>query len=611
MDFQALQAKYGPLAVAQPSSKAAAPKSRSGLAKWLPTALAVGGTLAAAPFTGGASLLGTAALLGGGAAIGGAAGEFGAQKLNKEKTNAGKIGKEALISGVTGAIPLGGAAKTARVARAADTAATDTVAQDSKSLLTKARESMALHGQQMDARSGGFAVNAKQAGSKELDIAGSKKVGQVLSSEGVKAGSPLSKLNSVESKLKQYGSTTDKTLTSSNVTVSRGQRQVIADKFVADMAKKLGSNKSVMDHAQNLATNFVKNGGNDAKTLVANKRQLDEDLISYIRNPDSALAHEQRAVVPFRQMLKDEINNLVPGLKEANNKYHDLSTAKGYLVKGTGEMNTKGGVIGRLAESGPIKTAESKVGSLLQRAEPTAATPSSGMTGKVIREGVKQTVGQAVGNGIVGSPPPVDNSTTDSSAVLPPDTSAPDTTQHDTIKQALLAAMVQDLGNGGKNVGSLSTIYKLIQSDNKPIKKSTTQVQQQANAQSAISALDTLRNEIGKNPNALAKADTPGQTLPLVGGFVTRATGEGVLRDARNEAADVISRLRTGAAINAQEEKFYKGQLPRAGDSPETINYKLDTLTKFFNNFIPQDTSTSSGGLTLDDLVGALQGAQS
>lgn len=605
MDLSSLQAKYGPLVTPRQKAQPVTPKGRSGLSRWLPTALAVGGTLAAAPFTGGASLLGTAALLGGGAALGGAAGEFGAQKLNKEKANAGKVVKEAAISGVTGAIPFGGAAKAARVARVAEEGA-----PEATGLVARARSNMSLHGQQMDARSGGYSVNAKQPGTKELDISGSKKVANVLKNEGVKPGSPLSKLDTVETKLKDYGGQIDKTLSANNVTVSRGQRQAIADKFVSSMAKKLGSNKNVMEHAQSLASNFVKNGGNNAKDLVANKRQLDEDLISYIRNPDAALAHEQRAVVPFRQTLRDEINNLVPGLKEANNKYHDLSTAKGYLVKGTGEMNTKGGIIGRIAESGPIKTAESKVGNLMTKAEPGVTTTSRGMTSRVVREGVKQTVGQTAGNALLdnGQPPTETGSVADT--VLPDTPEATDNTQNDTIKQALKVAMVQDLSSGGKNIGALSTIYKILQSEDKPTKLTSTQLQQKANAQSGLDALDTLKNEISNDPNALAKANTPGQSLPLVGGYVTRATGEGVLRTARKEASDVISRLRTGAAINQEEEKFYLSQLPQAGDSPDTINYKLGLLSSLFSQFVPPDTSSNTGGLTLDDLAGAFGGAQ-
>lgn len=94
----------------------AQPKSRNSWVKWLPTAAAVGGTLAAAPFTGGASLLGTAAILGGAGLAGGALGEFGAQALSHEDINAGKIAKEGAVSGALSAIPLGGVGRAMRVA---------------------------------------------------------------------------------------------------------------------------------------------------------------------------------------------------------------------------------------------------------------------------------------------------------------------------------------------------------------------------------------------------------------------------------------------------------------------------------------------------------------
>lgn len=92
------------------------PKSRNNWLKFLPTAAGVGGTLAAAPFTGGASLLGTAAILGGAGLAGGALGEFGAEKIHHEKVNLGSIAKEGAVSGALSAIPLGGFARAARVA---------------------------------------------------------------------------------------------------------------------------------------------------------------------------------------------------------------------------------------------------------------------------------------------------------------------------------------------------------------------------------------------------------------------------------------------------------------------------------------------------------------
>lgn len=90
----------------QPSSSAGKPK-RGGWKSWVPMAVGLGATLAAAPLTGGASLAGTAAILGGAGLIGGGAGEWAAQRLNKEKTDVGKIAKEGVINGALSAIPIG------------------------------------------------------------------------------------------------------------------------------------------------------------------------------------------------------------------------------------------------------------------------------------------------------------------------------------------------------------------------------------------------------------------------------------------------------------------------------------------------------------------------
>lgn len=123
---------------------------RSGWKSWVPMGAGLLASLAAAPFTGGASLAGTAAILGGAGLIGGGAGEWAAQKLNKEKTDVGRIAKEGIVSGALSAIPLGklgqlgrGGAKT--VAKEAGESAATGGARDwlSKKLLSSA-DDMAL-----------------------------------------------------------------------------------------------------------------------------------------------------------------------------------------------------------------------------------------------------------------------------------------------------------------------------------------------------------------------------------------------------------------------------------------------------------------------------------
>ena len=91
------------------------------------------------------------------------------------------------------------------------------------------------------------------------------------------------------------------------------------------------------------------------------------------------------------------------------------------------------------------------------------------------------------------------------------------------------------------------------------------------NAQSGLKAIDRLEQEITKNPNALGQAWLPG------------SPGARILKTARGEAADVLTRLRTGAALNEEEQRFYQGQLPQLFDSPETIQYKLELFRDLFN----------------------------
>lgn len=88
------------------------------------------------------------------------------------------------------------------------------------------------------------------------------------------------------------------------------------------------------------------------------------------------------------------------------------------------------------------------------------------------------------------------------------------------------------------------------------------------NAQSGMRAIETIRKEVGGFNRLQQKI--PGQF------------GAKILEAASQEAIDVIARLRTGAAISAEEEKRYRGYLPGLLDSPSTIEYKLNKLNDVF-----------------------------
>lgn len=92
------------------------------------------------------------------------------------------------------------------------------------------------------------------------------------------------------------------------------------------------------------------------------------------------------------------------------------------------------------------------------------------------------------------------------------------------------------------------------------------------NAKSALVSLNRMREMIKKDPKVLIKAAVPG------------SLGAREFNTYRKELSDVITRIRTGAALNLQEEEFYQSQMPTALDltEPKTIEAKLKLYEDLF-----------------------------
>ena len=103
------------------------------------------------------------------------------------------------------------------------------------------------------------------------------------------------------------------------------------------------------------------------------------------------------------------------------------------------------------------------------------------------------------------------------------------------------------------------------------------------NASSGLRALAKVEEEINKGGNAVIFRSK----LPF-------APGARTYKAAVNEMKDVLTRLRTGAALNVDEQKFYEGQLPGAFDSDSTIQYKLSIFRNLFTKLQTQGRDTSA-----------------
>lgn len=224
------------------------------------------------------------------------------------------------------------------------------------------------------------------------------------------------------------------------------------------------------------------------------------------------------------------------------------------------------------------------------------------LPGKAVRSVVNNPsslIGALTGNAAVASgegtantpaappeaPPitPMDNSaTTDNTA-----TAASGGVSDSQLQQMMTQALANP---DAKTQAAQLAIIKQLKDLNAPAKTTSTTgkitAAQQGMASSGLSSLAQMRTAIARNPNTLAQANVPGQSLPLVGGYITGLTGVGDYTSAAANTLDALARVRTGAAMTKSEEKFYHGLLPKAGDSPSVVNQKLDQLQQAFTQFV-------------------------
>lgn len=109
--------------------------------------------------------------------------------------------------------------------------------------------------------------------------------------------------------------------------------------------------------------------------------------------------------------------------------------------------------------------------------------------------------------------------------------------------------------------------------------------QQEKDANSALSGLDAvsrIKSILSSPGGETAKAMwNRGLLTAVLGGKEGRQ-----YRDAAKEAYDALMRTRTGAALNMDEEAFYKNYVPTATDDPQTTQVKLQRLDEIYNRTI-------------------------
>jgi len=125
-----------------------------------------------------------------------------------------------------------------------------------------------------------------------------------------------------------------------------------------------------------------------------------------------------------------------------------------------------------------------------------------------------------------------------------------------------------------------------------------------SNAQTGIQALQDFNSLIDTDPGAFSRTNIPGVGVidKLTAGRASGALGTSGLNAARQQVIDVIARLRTGAAISADEAARFEQFVPQPGDPPEVRQQKTGYLLNQFQ-MVAQRSGTA--GTDLQQMAGA------
>ena len=138
-----------------------------------------------------------------------------------------------------------------------------------------------------------------------------------------------------------------------------------------------------------------------------------------------------------------------------------------------------------------------------------------------------------------------------------------------------------------------------------PRKLTGEQLEAQANAEAAIVSIQDMQSEIFDGVE-LRKGNLAQEALPF-------ALGARKFRHQKDMVKDVISRIRSGAALTEQEIAFYGGLLPKVGDTAEDARYKLDQMNVFMKGIAGDEISLKNDEgkvIKYDDMLDPRQRAE-
>ena len=469
---------------------------------------------------------------------------------------------------------------------------------------------------ELDARTSGFNVGQKVGGSM-ITPERSKDLYDFARSSGIKSGAPLSQAKQAESLLGTTTKSLDDTLTSINRPLTGDELTTLSSSIaskVADNPAVIGSSKTMDKFAEKISK------ATDLKGLEKIRREADNLVYTTTGAKKTSAAAQAQAV---RESIDDLVSGVSPGYKAIKGDYRNAKDILELTTKnagsGKGGLDILGNKVGTSAIPSIVSKASGMVGRIGGGAAEAAgaggirgalASPAAkflmpqagvrlGADALGLRNGeqpqgqIDPMTGQLMQTNPDGSfspssqgnlPPGMQNDTfmsNDPSALTPP--SGADGSSIYT-RDAVAQDIQKDLAaTGGANMDKYMKLYEFLnpvdEAANKPLSAEASKVL--SNANSGLTSLSQLSGMIQEGGVPMGTL-LPGRDM--LGGLGSRIAGTGSFDTAAKNITDVITRLRTGAALTESEEKFYKSQLPQAFDSPEVQQQKLQMFEDLFSS---------------------------
>lgn len=330
------------------------------------------------------------------------------------------------------------------------------------------------------------------------------------------------------------------------------------------------------------------------------RRNIDDSLISFGRNPANAIPGAERFARTARNAINKELNKSIPGLTGLNKTYSmasDISELVAKAAKTPKGARLPGFPVG---VAGPT-TQKVKAGfgrglnALGDISTRIMTPPTTGPLGIGVRN-----VGQNLLRSSGGAEQPTPEQSLEEAMMAQQDGGQDAFAQGGQevggspyTKENLLADIQGDPTNASKYISYYKQLDDIFgATEAKPL---TGESQKRAlTAESGLRSLDTLAQTLNTDPGAFAR-----QALPNPFGITARLTGTTDVRAATDNVVDVIARLRSGAAITDSEAARFARLLPQPGDSQESARRKIQMVSQELQSF----AQNPGGGGSLEDAL--------